>query len=34
MERVNDAQTLAAILADKHGYEVELILNHAADGCD
>jgi WD40 repeat protein len=28
---VNDAQTLAAILVDKHGYEVELILNHAAD---
>ena len=28
---VNDAQTLATLLVDNHGYDVELILNSAAD---
>jgi WD40 repeat protein len=29
---VNDAQTLATILQDHHGYEVKLLLNEAANG--
>jgi len=29
---VNDAQTLATILKDRHGYDVKLLLNEAANG--
>jgi len=29
---VNDAQTLATILKDRHGYDVKLLLNEEANG--